>query len=68
MRGGGVPTGEDVTEGKDVITEIESSDTLDSCDREDTKHDMIMTINIYQAKSLKWSVPPPRSGVWELRI
>ena len=48
----GVPTGEVVTEGKDVITEIESSDTLDSCDREDTKHDMIMTINIYQAK---WS-------------
>ena len=41
-----------MTEGKDVITEIESSDTLDSCDREDTKHDMIMTINIYPAKCL----------------
>ena len=53
-----------MTEGKDVITEIESSDTLDSCDREDTKHDMIMTINIYQA-GLKWSVPPPTiARVW----
>ena len=47
---GGVPTGEHVTEGKDFITKIESSDTPDTRDRRDTQHDTIMTINIYHAE------------------
>ena len=56
-----------MTEGKDVITEIESSDTLDSCDREDTKHDMIMTINIYQAKWSQVVCPTTNnSQVWSV--